>query len=209
MSNIKINLLLKEYAPPRRAGAVEWGVAAVAALAMVAIGVYYMGVAADASEMNERAASQGKQLHVVKAQLAEAGSIRQREERVARAEGELKGLVGRNWSTILLTLRDLTPQYVTWNSLDIDGDTMTLKATSQGLVDVAQLFAGLIVNQQVAEVSLHYVTATGVRVEFRAEQGTEMTVPEAEIRPAGELRQLDFEISITLTRQEGGESRGA
>lgn len=208
-TTIKINLMPKEYAPPRQAGALEWGIAAVAAVAMVGAGVYYMGVSAQAAQLAERAASQEQRLHMVRAQLAEAATIRQREERVTLAEAELKGLVGRRWSNVLLTLRDLTPQHVTWQALTVDGDALTLKATSRGLVDVAQLFSGLIVNQQVAEVSLHYVNEAGIQVQYTVEQGQENPVPQERIRPAGEFRQLEFEILITLVPQEGGVPNGA
>lgn len=209
MANIKINLMLKEYAPPRKAGLLEWGLVAGMLLSSAAGAVYYMGVAADADQMAEQAASQEQRLHRVKAQLAEAALIRQREVRVDQAEGELKGLVGRRWSNVLLTLRDLTPQDVTWQLLSVDGDAMTLKATSQGLVDVAQLFSGLIVHQQVAEVSLRYVNEKGIKIEFSLEPATGEPVPQEQIRPASEFRQLEFEVVITLVRQEGGVPDGA
>lgn len=208
MSSIKINLLLKEYAPPRKAGRREWAIAAALALATVAGGVYYMGVSAEAAQLVRRAESQEQQLHRVKAGLAEAAAIRQREERVVRAEGELKGLEGRRWSNVLLTLRDLTPQHVTWQALNIDAEMMTLKASSRGLVDVAQLFAGLIASTQVSEVSLHYVNEAGIPVQMTAGQGQPAPTPEA-IRPTGMLRQLEFEIVITLVPQEGGMPHGA
>ncbi|MFZ5825367.1 MAG: hypothetical protein ACOY94_13790 [Bacillota bacterium] len=208
MSSIKINLLLKEYAPPRKAGRLEWAIAAALALATVAGGVYYTGVAAEAAALARQAESQERQLHRVTAKLAEAATIRQREERVARAEGELKGLEGRHWSGVLLTLRDLTPQHVTWQALNIEGESMTLKASSRGLVDVAQLFAGLITSPEVAEVSLRYVNEAGIPVQMTAEQGQPVPKPEA-IRPAGTFRQLEFEIVITLVPQGGRVSNGA
>ncbi len=206
---IKINLLMKEYAPLRKTGALEWGLAAVAAVAVVVGSVYYMGVAAQASAFAATAAQREQDLHRVKAQLAEASVIRQREERVTMAEGELKGLAGRRWSNVLLTLRDLTPQHVTWQQLDIQGDQLTLRASSRGLVDVAQLFGGLIVNPRVAEVGLRYATEAGVTVEYKARAGEAASLPAEEIQPAGTLRQLDFEIVITLVPQEGGVPNGA
>ncbi|MFZ5814977.1 MAG: hypothetical protein ACOY93_06695 [Bacillota bacterium] len=204
MSNIKINLMLKEYAPPRQAGVLEWGLVAAAALAVVVGTVHYAGVHADTLRMAARAEDQGQRLHVVKAQLAEAAVIQQRELRVARAEGELKGLEGRRWSGVLLTLRDLTPQDVTWQSLQVSGDEMTLKATSRGLVDVAQLFAGLIARAEVAEVTLHYVNEAGIRVEYKVEGDQPL-----ESTPAATFKQLEFEVVITLAKQEGGGSSGA
>lgn len=208
MTSIKINLLLKEYAPPRKAGRLEWAVAAALAVATVAGGVYYMGVSAEAAQLAERAAAQQQQLHRVKAQLAEAAVIRQREDRVTLAEQELKGLVGRRWSNIFLALRDLTPQHVTWQTLAVDGNVMTLKASSRGLVDVAQLFAGLIAYEQVEEVSLRYVNEAGITVQVKAEQGQPPPTPQA-IQPAGSFRQLEFEIAIALVSQKGGVPHGA
>lgn len=214
MSAIKINLMLKEYAPPRQAGRLEWAIAAATILALGAGSYYYMGVVADAELMGERAASLEQRLHRVKAQLAEAGLIRQREEKVELAEGELRGLVGRRWSSLLLTLRDLTPQDVTWQVLSIAGDSVTLKATSRGLVDVAQLFRGLILHPQVAEVSLRYVNEKGILVEFKAEpaqtgSGKAPPAPQEQVRPPAEFRLLEFEVTISLVPQEGGTPHGA
>lgn len=214
MSNIKINLMLKEYAPPRKAGALEWGLAAAAMLGAVVGSLYYMGVAADAEALTRQGVNQEQRLHRVKAQLAEVELIGNREVRVAQAEGELQGLVGRRWSHLLLTLRDLTPQEVTWQVLSIDHNTMTLTATSRGLIDVAQLFSGLTVHPQVDEVALRYVNEKGITVEFKAEPakaepGKPQPVPEAQIRPPAQFRLLEFEISITLLPPEGRTPHGA
>jgi len=206
---IKINLLMKEYAPPRRTGSLEWAIAAAVAVAVVAGSVFYMGVAAQASEFSAKAAQREQDLHRVKAQLAEAANIRVREDRVAQAEGELKGLQGRRWSNVLLTLRDLTPQHVTWRQLDIAGDKLTLQATSQGLIDVAQLFGGLIVSSHVAEVQLRYVNEMGIELEYTAKAGESAVLPDEEIQVRGSVSMLAFELEITLKPQEGGVPVGA
>lgn len=209
MTSIKINLLPREYAPPRQAGVRDWVIAAGAVAGLMGAGFYYMGVAADITQTESRAGQQEQQLHLVKAQLAEAVLIGQREERVARAEGELRGLVGRRWSNLLLSLRDVTPQHISWQSVTAEGDRLTLKAESQGLVDVAQLFAGLISQPSVAEVTLRYVDEAGIAVVYRAGAGSPDGPPREPLEATGQFRQLLFELEIRLLPQEGGEPYGA
>jgi len=106
-------------------------------------------------------------------------------------------------------LRDLTPQHVQWQSLKVENNTITLKATGKGLLDVAQLFGGLVENSMVESVTLHYVN----------EKGADVTVTQSkEAKPAtsplpvslDKARQMEFELVITLIGPEGGQaSHGA
>lgn len=211
MTAIKINLLPREYAPPRRAGVRDWVLVAGAIAGLMGAGLYYMGVAADITQTQSRVEQQEQQLSLVRAQLTEAALIGDREERVTKAEGELRGLVGRRWSNLLLTLRDLTPQHVTWQTVTAEGDRLTLKAESRGMVDVAQLFAGLINQPSVAEVTLRHVGAGGILVLQRVTAGAAANLP-PDLQPliaTDELRGLLFELEIRLQPQEGGEPRGA
>jgi hypothetical protein len=73
-----------------------------------------------------------------------------------------------------------------------------------------------MVNQQVAEVALHYVNDEGYKVELRSEKGKdgEKDKPSAQLeklllKPSAEFKQREFELSITLVRREGGVPGGA
>lgn len=198
---VRINFLPRNYQPPKQLGARELGWAAAAAVAVVATGVYYMSVYTGTVGLEEQIAADQARHETVKAQLAQATFIKGREEQVARAEAEVRQLAGRHWSGVLLTLRDLTPEHVTWTSLKVEGNNMVLQATSRGLVDVAQLFGGLTDLSEVEQVSLKYVNEQGHPMAATVKPG-EQVLPEA-IRTLSAYRQLEFEMVITLKPAEG------
>lgn len=200
---VRINFLPKTYQPPKQLGAREWAVAAGAAVAVVGTSVFYMGTFSDTSRMERVIVADQARLQSTKAQLSEAVQIKIREDKVVLAEAELNALGGRNWSGVLLHLTDLTPQLVTWSSVNVKGDELTLGATSSGLVDVAQLFHGLLVNPEIEHVALRYIN----------EQGTTITIAASTDDQLGQsvagqtlvtFRQMEFEMVITLAASEGG-----
>jgi len=200
---VRINFLPRTYQPPKQLGAKEWAAAAGAAVAVVSTSVFYMGAFSDTSRMERMIVVDQAQLQGAKAQLSEAALLKIREERVVQAEAELNALGGRNWSGVLLNLTDLTPRLVTWASVNVRGDELTLSGTSGGLVDVAQLFAGLLDNPEVAHVALRFIN----------EQGIPITIAAATDDQAGQsaakqtlltFRQMEFEMVITLAASEGG-----
>lgn len=200
---VRINFLPRNFQPPKPAGAKEYGIAAAAGLALVAMGVFYTSTYASTARLEQQTALQESQLQGVKALLAQAADIKQRESAVAQAETDLMSLAGRQWSGVLLTLRDLTPQHVTWLSLKAEKDSIVLKGNSRGLVDVAQLLGGLIDTKEVEEVALKYYDEKGIpiTIKVRADQTEEQ--PKAEETATGLFRQMEFELVIKLIKAEG------
>lgn len=200
---VRINFLPKTYQPPKQLGPKEWTIAAGVAAGVVATSVFYMSTFATAARLENQVKAAAAKHQQVKADLALAAEIRAREEKVAQAEKDLRSLVGRPWSTILLTLADLTPQQVTWHSLTVQDSQITLKATGRGLVDVAQLFGGLVDHSQVEQVSLRYVNEQGVPVKITVKAGEKDPNLQTSLTLRS-FRQLEFEMVITLVRPEGG-----
>lgn len=207
---VRINFLPKTYQPPKQLGPKEWAMAAGVAVAVVSTSVFYMTAFAGASRMETQVKADQARHQQVKADLSRAAELKAREEQVARAKADLKSLEGRDWSPVLLSLRDLTPQHVTWGSVKIEGDSITLKATSRGLVDVAQLFGGLLDQGQVSEVALRYVNENGTPVQFSMKANEDKEKQEAKEAAAPKVfmfRTLEFEMLIKLNPlREGGQT---
>jgi Flp pilus assembly protein TadB len=101
---VRINFLPRNYQPPKQLGVKEWGIAAAAALAIVATGAYYTSVYAGTADLEHQVSASQAKLQNVKTLLAQADEIKLREARITKAESDLKVLAGRHWSTTLLTL---------------------------------------------------------------------------------------------------------
>lgn len=208
---VRINFLPKTYQPPKQLGPKEWAAAAGVAVAVVGTSVYYMSAFAGAARLEKQIEVDQAKHQQVKAALAEAAEVRSREEQVDKAKAELKALQGRPWSGLLLSLTDMTPQHVTWNSVKVEGDTITLVANSRGLVDVAQLFGGLVDHSEVAEVALKYVNEEGTQVQISAKAEDDKAKKEAATAKLMTFKQLKFEMVITLNplREGGPKANGA
>lgn len=208
---VRINFLPKTYQPPKQLGPKEWAMAAGVAVAVVSTSVYYMTAFAGAARMESQIKADQVERQQVKTMLAQAAQIRAREEQVTRAKAELRSLEGRDWSPVLLTLRDLTPQHMTWTSVKVDGETITLSAVGRGLVDVAQLFGGLVDHNEVAEVALKYAKEDGSSVEVTAKASDDKAKKEAATARLMTFNQLQFEMVITLNplREGGQKANGA
>lgn len=219
---VRINFLPKSYQPPKQMGLKEWGVAAAAAVILATGGTVYASAYSAAAKAERQVEIDQAKLQGVRALQAEALDLKVREERVAQAEAELRALGGHRWSDVLITLRDLTPKQVTWTSLKANGDQIILQATGHGLVDVAQIFGGLVDHKEVAEVALRYVNEKGVPMSITvanpaaavdgAGKAADAAVTEAiaELLHLGTYRQLEFELAITLVKPEGRQiPRGA
>lgn len=200
---VRINFLPRNYQPPKQLGAKDWGIAAATAIAVVAATAYYGNVYSATGALERQAAGDQAKDQQVKALLAQAGDIRGREERVARAESDLKALGGRPWSGVLLNLRELTPQHVTWTGLKVEGSSMTLNGRGRGLLDVAQLFAGLIDHTDIEQVALKYVNEEGLPVTVTATKATDKAELTQQVAGSRMLRQLEFEMVITLVPAKG------
>jgi Tfp pilus assembly protein PilN len=218
MSSVRINFLPRSYQPPKQLGFKEWGIAGAVALAVVLTGTFYANTYAAAMNMERKASADQAMQQQVKAKLAEATGIKTREDRVAEAEADIQALAGRRWSDILLTLRELTPQEIAWTSLKVEGSNIVLTGTSRGLVDVAQLFGGLVDHTGVEQVSLRYVDEKGIPVTMvlkpgdkqppQPQQQQQAQQPQPQQQPAGggqsvTFSQLEFEMVITLSPSEG------
>jgi|GEM_PF-3261134 len=209
---VRINFLPRNYQPPKQMGAKEWGIAVAAAVVVAGTGIFYGGVYASTAGMESVAMADETKLANVQAQLALADDIKQREQRVAQAEAELKSLSGRHWSSVLLDLRELTPQHVAWTSIQAVGSDLTLKGTSRGLVDVAQLMGGLVTDTSIDQVQLKFINEKGVPVSVYikpkdakdAKGGAAQAVTDA-LKEMPTVRQLEFEMIITLVPAEGGQ----
>ncbi len=195
---VRINFLPKTYQPPKQLGPKEWAAAAGIAVAVVGTTTYYMASFASVARLEKQVTQQQELDQRVKADLVRAAEIKAQEERVAKAKAELKALQGRHWSGILLALSDLTPQHVTWTDVNVQGDTITLKANSRGLVDVAQLFGGLVDNGEVTEVTLKYVNEDGVKVQVSAKPEDDKAKKEAAAARLMTFRHMSFEMVIRL-----------
>lgn len=200
---VRINFLPKTYQPPKQLGPKEWAVTGAVAAAAVATTVFYMGTFASTSRLETQVLTDQTKLQTVRTQLNQVVEVKAREDQIARAEMELRALSGRPWSALLLTLRDMTPQHVTWTSLTVSGNEVTLKGWSRSLVDVAQLFGGLVDLNQVDQVTLRYVNEAGAPMSVTAKGGDKDAQIDA-AKALGSFRQLEFEMVITLTRTEGG-----
>ncbi|HWI50680.1 MAG TPA: PilN domain-containing protein [Symbiobacteriaceae bacterium] len=208
---VRINFLPRNYQPPKQMGAKETGVAVAVALAVVATGAYYATVYAGTADMERQVAADQSKLQTVQALLAEADDIKSREARVLKAEQDLKALAGRHWSGVMLTLSQLTPQHVTWRSMKADGSTISLGGSAKSLFDVAQLMGGLVTETTVEQVSLKVVTEKNITLTMTVKPDGKQpaTVDQKAVtemvQQIGEVRQLDFEMTITLTPAEGRE----
>lgn len=216
---VRINFLPKQYQPPKQLGPKEWAVAAAAALAMVATGGYYASVYAGTVDMERQVQADQTKHQSVKALLVQADEIRVREAQVAKAEVDLRSMAGRQWSGVLFTLTQLTPKHVTWTSLQVDGNQVTLKGTGQGLADIAQLLGGLVTEKSVEQVSLKMVNEKGMPVVVTvqapapesgkpgetavAEATKALSTLELGTVEAGVIRQLEFDMVIILAPAEG------
>lgn len=199
---VRINFLPRNYQPPKQMGAKEWGIVAAVAVGVLATGGYYSSVFAATAGLERQVVQDKARLTTIQAQLAEAEDIKARETRVTQAETDLKALAGRHWSGVLLTLAQLTPQHVSWTSLDVKSNNITLKGTGRGLVDVAQLMGGLVTEQSVDMVALRFINEKGMPVVVTLKPGDKSGVPD-EIRAMGTARNLEFEMVITLVAAEG------
>lgn len=224
---VRINFLPRNYQPPAQWGGREYGIVAAAVVALLGTGAYYGSVYVGTNNMVAQAERDTAQLKTVQAQLAEATEIKAREQRVAEAEREMKALTGRHWSGVLLTLSDLTPQHLAWTSLKTSGNDVVLKGTSRGLVDMAQLLGGLVTERSVERVTLKYINEQGIPVIVSVKPGEKVdgklleggsgstggdksgaaggpgAVPEGGTKQVGVVRQLEFELTITLVPAEG------
>lgn len=211
---VRINFLPKQYQPPKQLGPKEWAIAAATALAIVATGGYYTSVYAGTMDMERQVQADQAKHQSVKALLVQADEIRTREAQVAKAEVDLRSLAGRQWSGVLFTLTQLTPKQVTWTSLQVNGNQVSLKGTGEGLVDIAQLLGGLVTEKSVEQVSLKMVNEKGVPVVVTVQAPTKESgkAGEAAVAEAtkalstmnlGTIRQLEFDMTITLTPAEG------
>lgn len=203
MTTVRINFLPRSYQPPKQLGLKEWAAAAGVAVVMVATTVYYMSMFASTKRFEGEFDRSQMRHQAVKTKLAEATDLRAREERVAHAEGELNSLAGHRWSSVLITLSDLTPARVTWTNLTVERNGLRLMGTAGGLVDVAQLFGGLLNSSGVEAVTLKYVNEKGVPVAVTARSGEEKPTA-VEMKGIPLLSQLEFEMTITLVRPERG-----
>lgn len=217
---VRINLLPQTYQPPKKIEGWQWAAVGAGILAVIGTGAYY-GSVYTGTLATERATQTAQgQLQVVKAGLAKAVDLQVRETKVTEAETDLKSLMGRHWSSVLLDLRASTPQHITWTSLDVKGNQIVLKGTSRGLVDVAQLFGTLVDHKDVEQAWLKYANEQGVTISIAAKpepqaqgqivaQGQTQGEPQAQVQPvvipAGVIRQLEFEMDITLVKPEGGQ----
>jgi Tfp pilus assembly protein PilN len=213
---VRINFLPRNYQPPRPMGARGWLAVGAAVVTLASAGAYYGSVYTGTLRLEAQALRDRRDLQVVQGKLAEAAAIRTREERVALAEQELKALAGRHWSGVLLILSQLTPEHVTWISLESKGDDLVLKGSSRGMVDLAQLMGGLVTDLTVDQVALRAVNEKGVPVTLvvrppspeHPDGGTDR-LSEA-MKELAKLRQLEFELVITLKAAGGGAvQRGA
>jgi Tfp pilus assembly protein PilN len=208
---VRINFLPRNYQPPKQLGVKEWGIAAAAALAIVATGAYYTSVYAGTADLEHQVSASQAKLQNVKTLLAQADEIKLREARITKAESDLKVLAGRHWSTTLLTLSQLTPQHVTWTSVKADGDNLVLKGTGRGLVDIAQLMGGLVTDTSVREVSLKVVTEKGIPITVTVKSNDKDPAKAGQdaikdaTKELGTIKQLEFEMVITLVPAEGRE----
>ncbi|HWI64366.1 MAG TPA: PilN domain-containing protein [Symbiobacteriaceae bacterium] len=204
---VRINFLPRNYQPPKQMGAKEFGVAVAVALAVVATGAYYGTVYAGTLDMERQTQADQVKLQSVQVLLAEAEDIKAREAKVNQAERDLKALAGRHWSSTLLTLSQLTPQQVTWKSMKAEGNNLTLTGTGRGLVDIAQLMGGLVTETTVDQVALKVINEKNVTLTMTVKANSkDSKLDLAQLaQHVGEVRQLEFEMVITLTPAEGRE----
>lgn len=161
---IRINLLPRSYQPPKPVGGREVIVAAAVGLTLFGGGAFYVSTWSGIGRLEQEIQTKSAQYQQVEQKLAEAASIKQREAKVAEAEGDMKALMGRDWSPLLENLAEMTPQNMTWTELSVLGNGVTLKGNARGLIDLAQLFGGLVNHPDVEFASLRYVNEQGVPV---------------------------------------------
>jgi Tfp pilus assembly protein PilN len=202
---VRINFLPRHYQPPKQMGAKEWAIAVACVAAVLAAGGYYSSVYSGTVSLERQAEADSLQLKTVQAKLVEAEEVKARETRVTLAEQELKSLSGHRWSGVLLTLTDLTPKTMSWISLKTAGNDITLTGTSRGLVDMAQLLGGLITEPSINQVTLKAMSETGIPITVTVKAGDQTGVVEGikSLQDLGMVRQMEFELVITLMPAEG------
>ena len=202
---VRINFLPRSYQPPKQMGAKEWGIALATVAAVLATTGYYTSVYSGTIGLERQAQADTGKLKGVQAQLAQAEEIKARETRVATAEHDLMSLAGRHWSSVLLTLTQLTPQHVAWTGLKTNGNDIVLQGTSRGMVDMAQLMGGLVTESTVDMVTLKTVDEKGMPITVTVKAGDKSGVVDGikDLKDLGMVRQLDFELVITLLPAEG------
>lgn len=161
---IRINLLPKSYQPPKPLGAKEMMIAAAVGLVLFGGGAYYVSAWTGLGKMEQQITTKGSQLQQVQLKLADASAVKQREQKVSAAEGDLKALMGRDWSPLLESLAEMTPQNLTWTELKAGEERVSLKGNARGLMDLAQLFGGVVNHPAVEYAGLRYVNEQGVTI---------------------------------------------
>lgn len=189
---IRINLLPRSYQPPKPVGAKEAMIAAAVGLTIFGGGAYYVSAWTGIGRMEQEIQTKTAQVQQVELKLADAASIKQREAKVAEAEGDLKALVGRDWSPLLESLAEMTPQHMTWSELKVVGEQISLKGNARGLIDLAQLFGGIVNHPSVDFAGLRYVNEQGILVTLTIKDRdgsvnlSGLTGPAAAAQPAGD-----------------------
>jgi Tfp pilus assembly protein PilN len=203
---VRINFLPKSYQPPKQVGAKEIGIVVAAAVALLGTGGYYTSVYAGTVTTANQTKADEMKLKQVQTRLALAEQISGRETRVTQAETDLKSLAGRHWSGVMITLSQLTPQHVSWTALKTSGNDITLKGTSRGMIDMAQLLGGLVTESTVDQIALKFINEKGIPVSVVVKQGDKVdgknNVPD-QLKEMGTVRNLEFELVITLVPAEG------
>jgi hypothetical protein len=161
---IRINLLPKSYQPPKPVGAREMMIAAAVGLTLFGGGAFYVSAWTGLGRTEQEIQTKNAQYQQVQLKLADAASIKQREAKVAAAEADLKALMGRDWSLLLENLAEMTPQHLTWTDLKVGEDKIALKGNARGMIDLAQLFGGIVNHPSVDFAGLRYVNEQGVTV---------------------------------------------
>jgi Tfp pilus assembly protein PilN len=200
---VRINFLPPSYQPPRKLGARDYLVVGAVAAAVALGSVYYGNGYAELQATQARVETAQRQLSTVRERVADLEDVRAREQRVARAEIEIQSLKGRAWSTVLLGLRDLTPQRMYWTEFEVEDARITISGSAARLIDLAQFIVGLMSSPLVAQVDLQVTTETGAAVMASVTPGESFPALPLDCT----VCRLTFTLTINLQPQsEGGET---
>lgn len=155
MKVIRINLMPASRRPSRAPGRIQYLAAAGTLVAVVSGTLYYRGVVAHRADLLADATAKEVRLSEVRARLEEAERVREREEKAAQSERELKNLQGRAWSPVLLEMADLTPDGMTWELLLAGPEGLELKGSTRGMPEVAQFVTAVSASAYVERVDFH------------------------------------------------------
>lgn len=155
MQTLKVNLLPRDYRPPRSTGLAGYALAAAVVVAVGGIGYAYWSIHQDGRRLLAEAEQKETADRRTQAALSRAEALAGREE-AARAEQQLlEQLQGRRWWQPLMEFARLTPPGMNWVRATGGENRIELEGQANRVLDLGRLLTGLIASPEVERVEFH------------------------------------------------------